>query len=227
MPGLAVTSPCCRLRNRLLFSTGWVSNSLWSGRLQSELLGFAVQHVQQGAEHPLLQPGRQLRPTVGEDIGRDPEDVFGNEPVAATHADHGPRGAAAGVDHDVAGRVAAADDQHPLAADLVQVAILAAVQDFSAERARAPAACSAPIARPSNRRRRGSGRPGRPAGSPARCRRRAWSRCRSGCRTRWCRAGRRRRRSPAGRTAPAGATGSRGSRRSSGSRRTRTSSCWR
>src|SRR6202042_1268746 len=58
------------------------------GPLQAELLRLSVQDPQQAAEDPLLNPGWQGRAALGEDVGRHAEDVLGDDPVAAPHADH-------------------------------------------------------------------------------------------------------------------------------------------
>ncbi len=96
----------------------------------------ADDELDHAGEQQLLDAEGQGRPAVGEDVGGLAEQVLGEEPVAAAHAERGRGGADRGVGGDVAAGVAGADDQHAPVAEQVGGAVLAGVDLLAGELAR-------------------------------------------------------------------------------------------
>ena len=103
------------------------------------------QEAEQKLEAALAQPRRTGAEAGVEDVGGQAEQELRNYVIAAAHAEVGAGGVAAGLDGDVAGRVAAADDQHPKPGVGRRRLEIVGVQETSGEGARVVGEARLPV----------------------------------------------------------------------------------
>ena len=89
---------------------------------QTVLRGFADQCAHQQTVDQLFETARQLDRTA-EGVGGFAEDELGQEVIATAHRKVDRGSAMHGIDGDIAGRVAAADHQHPFAGEDIRALV--------------------------------------------------------------------------------------------------------